>query len=159
MGVSGVGKTTLGLELAATLGWDFVEGDAFHSAANVEKMSRGIPLDDDDRRPWLDALARVIADRIRKGKRSIVACSALKRKYRERLRDGSDRVGFVHLEADYESIARRLRSRYGHFAKVDLLASQFETLEAPEPDEGVLVIDAMADPRESIRRIREAFGV
>ena len=115
MGVSGSGKTTVGEALAAALGWRFVEGDSFHPASNVAKMSAGIPLDDVDRRPWLEALAAEIARDEAAGGSSVVGCSALKRAYRDILRTGAPRVRFLHVHGDRAVLAGRVSSRPGHF--------------------------------------------
>jgi carbohydrate kinase (thermoresistant glucokinase family) len=130
MGVAGCGKTTVAERLAAELGWAFAEGDAYHPPANVAKMSAGLPLDDDDRGPWLEALAGWIAAREAKGRSSIVACSALRRAYRDILRGGAPLVRFVHLHGDFDLLAARIGAREGHFFPPELLASQFEALEA-----------------------------
>ena len=132
MGVSGTGKSTLGRALSESLAWRFVEGDDFHPRENVEKMSRGEPLDNDDRRPWLDQLNREIASDQRKGVHSILACSALKKRYRDRLIHGLDGVQFVFLCGTRDVILNRLRNRRGHFMPPDLLDSQIAALEPPE---------------------------
>jgi len=129
MGVVGAGKTTVGSLLAQKLGWQFADADDFHPAANVEKIRHGIPLDDSDRAPWLAALRNSILKYNREGKNLVLACSALKRKYRDELR--VDGVHFVYLEGDYELIEKRLRRRRGHFASDSILKSQFEELEKP----------------------------
>src|SRR3712207_6584842 len=130
MGVSGSGKTTVGRLLAERTGATFYDADDFHTPANVEKMRAGVPLTDEDRRPWLDALRALVASCLERGEPAVLACSALKEKYRERLRvDG--RVRFVYLEGDYELIEQRLKNRRGHFMKREMLKSQFETLEEP----------------------------
>lgn len=139
MGVAGSGKSTVGQALASRLGWVFLEGDAFHTFSNVEKMSRGVPLTDSDRRPWLDALGREMAILAGSGKNAVVACSALRGAYRERLRAAVPGVGFVHLAGDENRLASRLAARKGHFADGRLLASQLDALEAPGPDEALLV--------------------
>jgi len=129
MGVVGAGKTTVGSLLAQKLGWQFADADDFHPAANVEKIRHGIPLDDSDRAPWLAALRDSILKSKRERKNLVLACSALKRKYRDELR--VDGVHFVYLEGDYELIEKRLRRRRGHFASDSILKSQFEELEKP----------------------------
>jgi gluconokinase len=129
MGVVGAGKTTVGSLLAQKLGWQFADADDFHPAANVEKIRHGIPLDDSDRAPWLAALRNSILKCNREGKNLVLACSALKRKYRDELRASG--VHFVYLEGDYELIEQRLRTRRGHFASDSILKSQFEELEKP----------------------------
>jgi gluconokinase len=129
MGVVGAGKTTVGSLLAQKLGWRFADADDFHPAANVEKIRRGIPLNDSDRAPWLDALRDAILRWNREGQNAVLACSALKRKYRDVLR--ADGVQFVYLQGDCELIQQRLRARHGHFASDSILKSQFEDLEKP----------------------------
>lgn len=135
MGVSGCGKTSLGARLADALDCPFVEGDAFHPPANVEKMRRGVPLTDADRMPWLDALAVELAG----CGSAVVACSALKRAYRDRLRGGAPDLVFVHLTAPRAVIAGRLAGRRGHYMPAHLLDSQLEDLEPPEDDEPAVV--------------------
>jgi gluconokinase len=141
MGVSGSGKTTVGEALAAALGWRFVEGDSFHPAANVEKMSAGIPLDDDDRRPWLEALAAEIGKDEAAGRSSVVGCSALKRAYRDILRGGAPRVRFVHVHGERALLTERVAHRPGHFFPAALLDSQLAALEPLGPDEDGVVVD------------------
>jgi gluconokinase len=145
MGVAGSGKTTLGERLASTLGWPFAEGDRFHPTANLAKMSAGVPLDDADRRPWLRALADWIATRAAAGEPAVVACSALKRGYRDVLRSGADDVAFLHLDGSAALLAERLGARKGHFFPADLLASQCATLQPLAPDERGATIDAALD--------------
>ena len=131
MGVVGAGKTTIGQLLAAKLGWEFVDGDSFHPPANIKKMKRGIPLDDADRLPWLNAIHDAIVHWIADHKNVVLACSALKRSYRDRLVI-SPEVKIVYLKGSPEVISQRLRLRHGHFATEQLLASQLATLEVPE---------------------------
>ena len=147
MGVSGSGKTTVASALAHRLRWDLVEADTFHPAANIEKMRAGIALGDDDRWPWLDAIAAWIDGARKDGRRCIVACSALKRSYRERLARGHDDLRFVYLRGSYATVAARLSGRTGHYMPPSLLQSQFDTLEEPGPDEHpvVLSIETPAD--------------
>ena len=141
MGVSGSGKTTLGRVLARELGAEFLEGDRFHPEANVAKMSRGEPLSDADRWPWLDRLAEELA-RVRKaGGNAVLACSALKRAYRDRLRRGAPDLRLLFLKGDKALIRDRLRARTQHFMPPGLLDSQFASLEEPGPDECPIVID------------------
>ena len=154
MGVTGSGKTTIGRLLAKECNWPFYEGDDFHPTANVEKMRRGMPLTDEDRAPWLDALNHLIRDLIARVQSAVVACSALKQAYRDRLAGNRDEVVFVYLRADYPLARARLLSRKDHFMKVDLLASQFDTLEEPE---GVLTVDIAEEPDVIVGRIREAL--
>ena len=152
MGVAGSGKTRIGTALARALGVAFVEGDDFHPAANVEKMSRGIPLTDEDRAGWLEALARCIRDASGAGTGLVITCSALKRSYRDVLRAGAPRgkLTFVFLRGSHALIAERLAARQGHFMPPALLDSQFAVLEEPAPDEGAWVIDAAATPDEIV---------
>jgi gluconokinase len=141
MGVSGAGKTTLGRALAAALGVEFLEGDAFHPADNVAKMSRGQPLDDADRWPWLDRLAAELAGAAAARRGLVLACSALKRAYRDRLRKGAPGLRLVYLKGDKAVIRARLEGRKAHFMPPGLLDSQFAALEEPDADESPLVID------------------
>ena len=147
MGVSGCGKTTVASRLAQRLRWEYAEADTFHSAANVAKMTAGIPLTDEDRWPWLDAIAKRIEAARTSGRGCVVACSALKRRYRERLSGGHADVRFVYLQGDYDTVAARLSGRTGHYMPPSLLKSQYEALEEPAPDENavVLSIDRSAD--------------
>ena len=140
MGVSGSGKSTVAERLAARLNWIFEDGDKFHPKSNVEKMSAGHPLTDEDRRPWLQAIANEI-DRICKaGEHAVIACSALKRAYRDILVHGRDDVRFVYLIGTQELIAGRLSLRNDHFMPPGLLASQFKTLEPPGADENPITV-------------------
>jgi gluconokinase len=153
MGVSGCGKTTVASRLAQRLGWDFAEADAFHSAANVGKMQSGIPLTDADRWPWLDGIAAWIEGKRHEGRHCIVACSALKRAYRERLANGHDDVRFVYLRGAYETIAARMAGRSGHYMPLSLLQSQFDALEEPGADEGALILSIETPPQELVEAI------
>jgi gluconokinase len=141
MGVSGCGKSTVAALLAGRLGWEFIEGDALHSASNVEKMSRGVPLDDADRAPWLEEIARRLQAWRAAGKPGIIACSSLRRSYREIIAQGNEDVRFVYLRGRFSLIAQRLAARQGHYMPVSLLESQFATLEEPAPDEPAITID------------------
>ena len=152
MGVSGSGKTTIGECLAEQLGWPFYEGDDFHPPANVAKMSQGIPLDDSDRLPWLDRLRDLICEHVERGQNAIVACSALKESYRQRLAQDSSEVCFVYLQGDYHLIEERMEARQNHFMKAGLLESQFKTLEEPQK---ALVVDISRPPEVIVRYIRE----
>jgi gluconokinase len=139
MGVSGSGKSTVGAALAQRLGVPFVDADDLHPEANIAKMSRGEPLDDHDRHPWLETIGHWLADHAARG--GVVSCSALKRKYRDQLRHHAPHVEFLHLQGTREVIARRQASRPGHFMPPSLLTSQFATLEGLEPDEHGVAID------------------
>src|SRR5262249_10689800 len=133
MGVSGAGKSTVGRLLAGELGWTFVEADDYHPAANVEKMRRGIPLDDGDRRPWLDAVRHRFEEAAGRGENVVLACSALKHAYQHYLSQWAPgSVRYVYLSAPEELLRQRLARRAGHFMNPGLLHSQFETLEPPE---------------------------
>lgn len=150
MGVTGAGKTTIGRLLAEQSGWEFADADDFHPPANVEKIRRGIALNDDDRRPWLDRLREAIAAWIAEGKNVVLACSALKRSYRRELAVGPD-VRFVYLKGSAELIAERLRSRHGHFAGESILAGQFADLEEPKE---AIAVDISQRPEEIVAEIR-----
>jgi len=149
MGVSGSGKTTIAKGVAARLGWHMLEGDTFHPPANVRKMSKGIPLDDTDRLPWLEAIATAIDSMLARGLSAAIACSALKRKYRYILIGKRSDVVLVYLKGSHELIGRRMANRGGHFMPPSLVASQFATLEEPEPDEHPIIVDVAA-PSEAV---------
>ena len=152
-GVSGAGKTTIGKLLAQELGWRFYEADDFHSQVNIDKMCRGVPLTDEDRWPWLDSLRELIKKCVEANKNAVLACSALKRAYRERLRV-SDGVKFVFLDGDYALMEKQLRQRRGHFMNPKLLRSQFADLEEPAPDEDALTIVLGRTPQEFVKEIK-----
>jgi gluconokinase len=133
MGVSGCGKSTIGTELSHVLGWQFRDADSFHPPANIEKMSNSIPLIDEDRWPWLDAIGAWIDERLARREPGIVSCSALKRAYRQRIGAKRPGVRLVYLLGSQDMIASRLAARTGHFMPADLLASQFGALEEPGP--------------------------
>jgi len=153
MGVSGAGKTTVGTLLAEALGWEFVDGDDFHPDANRKKMEQGIPLTDEDRRPWLRAIRDYIRERLSAGAPAVIACSALKAAYREVLLDGNDGAKIVYLKGSHGLIRRRLDARTDHFFDAELLKSQFETLEEPE-SEAALTVSVNASPEAIVRTIR-----
>lgn len=140
MGVSGSGKTTIARGVADRFGWELLEGDTFHPAANIEKMTKGIPLDDDDRRPWLEAIAAAVDEHLAAGKSIVVACSALKRSYRDILIGPRKDVALVYLKGTHALIGDRMGQRKGHFMPPSLLASQFTTLEEPAPDEKAITV-------------------
>ncbi|GAA4228492.1 gluconokinase [Streptosporangium album] len=139
MGVTGSGKTTVGAALGQRLRVPYADADDFHSEANVAKMSAGIPLDDGDRLPWLEAIGSWLAEHVVTG--GVVSCSALKRAYRDVLRRSAPTVSFVHLDGAEEVVRRRVAGRPGHFMPASLVASQFETLEPLGPDEHGVVLD------------------
>lgn len=149
MGVCGCGKTTIGEALAKRLGCRFADADGFHPAANVEKMRAGIPLNDEDRWPWLQAIRTALDGWAAAGESSIVACSALKQAYRDVLSPGGD-VIFVYLKGSKELIAERLKSRSGHYMNPNLLQSQIDTLEEPSD---ALVVDIGAPPEEIVEAL------
>jgi len=149
MGVSGCGKSTVAERLAARLEWQFAEADAFHPAANVEKMRSGIPLTDEDRWPWLDAIAAWTGTMRSQGQPAVVTCSALKRAYRQRLAGGHHDVRFVYLQGSYELIASRLAMRRHEYMPPTLLRSQFEALEEPGADEQPVVV-SIEPPADAI---------
>jgi gluconokinase len=157
-GVSGAGKTTVGQLLARELGWHFLEADDFHPDANIEKMRSGHPLTDVDRWPWLERLRQQIDQSLAIGEDVVLACSALKRAYRDRLRVG-DEVKFVFLRGDYALVEKQLLSRHGHFMNPDLLQSQFDDLEKPRPDENALIIELGRTPEEIVGEIRAKLNL
>lgn len=154
MGVSGCGKSEVGQRLAAQLGLPLVEGDEFHPASNIEKMRSGIPLTDEDRAGWLDALARELG---RRPGGAVLTCSALKKSYRDRLRAATPHLRFVHLALSQAEAQARVAARPGHFYPPSLVASQFATLEDPGGEAGVVVVDAGLAPDEVARRAAAAL--
>ena len=156
MGVSGVGKTTIGQFLAQELGWQFYDGDDFHPQANIDKMKSGIPLSDNDRVVWLTALRTLLDGLLQEQRSAVLACSALKRSYRERLQSDKKNVHFVYLKGDYTLIRQRLQQRHGHFMRADLLVSQFAALEEPQD---AFTVDVTHDPPTIVRLIRHALGL
>ena len=152
-GVSGAGKTTVGKLLARELAWGFIEADDFHPAANIEKMRSGHPLTDEDRGPWLQRLHQHIEQSLADRGNEVLACSALKRAYRDRLRVNEE-VKFVFLRGDYALVKVQLRSRRGHFMNPALLQSQFDDLEEPQPDENVLTIEMGRTPQEMVDEVK-----
>jgi gluconokinase len=159
MGVSGCGKSTVGEVLAHRLAWPFRDGDDFHPAANVEKMRAGIALTDQDRWPWLAAIAAWIGELRLSGRHGIVACSALKRAYRDALRDGHADVRFVHLTGGRALIASRLAARTGHYMPPSLLDSQLATLEAPAADENAVTVSIAPPPDGIAAAVLERLGL
>lgn len=157
MGVSGSGKTSFGKKLAQTLSWSFIEGDDFHPENNKTKMSSGIPLNDEDRVPWLKALANEISDYDQKKRSTITACSALKKLYREILRQNirSKHLFFIHLDGNQQVISDRLSHRSGHFFPQKLLQSQLETLEPLDTDEAGIVLDVTNPHKKNIIFIKK----
>jgi gluconokinase len=158
MGVSGSGKTTIGQAFATTFSWVFQDADSFHSAEAKAKMRQGIPLTDAERQPWLETLQNAIAQWIDDETNVVLACSALKSQYREILRCDRPQVKLIYLQGSYDLIAQRLRDRQGHFMKVDLLKSQFATLEEPSLTEAVYV-DISKDLTTIIQAIKQGIGI
>lgn len=148
MGVSGCGKTSVGMALCERMGWRMIEGDAFHSEHNVRKMEAGVPLDDDDRKDWLDRLGVALANAAMANQPAVLACSALKRRYRDTLRRAVPGLGFVFLKLSPDAAAERVTRRSGHFMPASLIDSQFRDLEPPTNEAGVLTVDAL-DPLEA----------
>lgn len=154
MGVSGSGKSTLGRVLSQRLGWDFFDADDFHSAANIAKMAAGIPLSDSDRTPWLAALNDQLLATLEAGRHPILACSALKEKYRTRLLEGIDGVATIFLRGSYDLIWSRMSAREGHYMKPEMLQSQFEALEEPQD---ALVLDVITPLEEMLDTITARY--
>lgn len=159
MGVSGCGKSSVGQAIAAATGWRFIEGDDLHPAANRAKMASGTPLDDADRWPWLDAIADAARNAEAEATAVVVACSALKRIYRDRLARAGDAVTFVHLDGDRNTILQRMQARADHFMPPALLDSQLATLEPPTGDERAVQIKITAPvdqiARQAVRHLEE----
>jgi carbohydrate kinase (thermoresistant glucokinase family) len=153
MGVAGAGKTTVGELIAHELDWPFVDGDDLHPKANIDKMRGGTPLTDSDRAPWLAAIGAWIDARAAAGQPGVVACSALKRAYRDTLRAGRPQVRIVYLRGSQDQIAERLAHRSGHFWPPELLASQFADLQEPGPDEDPIVVDIAEAPEAAAKAV------
>jgi len=159
MGVSGSGKSTIGAALSKRLGWQFRDADSFHPPANIAKMSRGVPLQDEDRWPWLAAIAQWIDARCAAGEPSIVSCSALKRAYRSRIVGAREGVRLVYLKGAMALIRRRLRARKDHFMPASLLQSQFAALEEPGTEERPVVVSVAWSPVRVVDSIIERLGL
>ncbi len=157
MGVSGSGKTTIGTQLALALRWDFEDADWFHPSRNIDKMHAGIPLTDEDRAPWLIAIADFIDQARVAGQHAVVTCSALKRRYRAVIVGNRPDVRLIYLKGDMELIARRIATRHEHFMPASLLQSQFDALEEPGADENPIVVSIAPRPREIVAEILEAL--
>jgi gluconokinase len=152
-GIAGSGKTTIGQVLAAELGWAFADADSLHPPANIAKMRAGVPLTDADRWPWLRAIATWMDERIAAGEPAVVACSALKRSYRDELLAGRDQARMVFLTVGHDEDEARLLARHGHFFPESLLSSQFADLELPGPAERVLVLANRGTPEQTVAEI------
>ncbi|HUF18176.1 MAG TPA: gluconokinase [Thermoanaerobaculia bacterium] len=156
MGVSGAGKSTVGAELARSLGWQFFDADDFHSPENIRKMRTANPLSDEDRLPWLEALRALVSRLSSRGENAVLACSALRNAFRHQLETAGDDVRFVYLSAPVDVLDERLRNREGHFMPAGLLASQIAALEPPDD---ALLADASLPPSELAAAIRLAYGL
>lgn len=154
MGVAGSGKTTVGAALASRMGWDFYDADDFHPPENIAKMSNGIPLDDADRTPWLASLRDLISTCMRAGRPGVLACSALKERYREQLLDGKRGVLLVYLRGSYELIWSRISARTNHYMKPHMLKSQFEALEEPQE---ALTLEVSSPVDELVQQIERSM--
>jgi len=150
MGVSGCGKTSVGERLSQILGWPFFDGDNYHPQENIAKMAAGIPLNDDDRTPWLANLHDLITEHLEQGQSLLLACSALKQRYRSQLSNGNPGTVFVHLKGDFDLIFSRMQARSGHYMKAEMLRSQFAALEEPT---NALTIDIDQDVEEIVAEI------
>jgi gluconokinase len=159
MGVSGSGKSTIAALLRERLGWDFAEADEFHPKANIRKMSQGTPLSDEDRWPWLRSMQEWMGRHAAAGESTIVTCSALKRKYRDLLREADGVVHFVHLDGDADLLEDRLEDRTGHFMPKSLLPDQLSTLEPLEPDESGIRVTVDRTPEEIVNETVERLGL
>lgn len=159
MGVSGCGKTTVARGISESTGLRFAEADDFHSECNVAMMRAGVPLDDDDRWPWLRDLAAWMAAGAAEGVSTVLACSALRRSYRDVLRKGPPAIDFVHLDGPAEVIRERMSRRVGHYMPASLLRSQFATLEPLQPDESGLVLDVSLPPDELVAEAVRRLGL
>jgi gluconokinase len=158
MGVSGSGKSTVATLLAQSLGWEFKDADWFHPPSNVDKMHSGVPLSDEDRKPWLNAIAAWIDETRHAGGHGVIACSALKRRYRDVLIGDRADVRLVYLKGDETLIARRIATRHEHFMPPSLLRSQFDALEEPSSAENPIVVSIEPEPREIGRQVLAALN-
>lgn len=157
MGVSGSGKTTVAKALADTMTWTYVEGDELHPQANVEKMRAGIPLTDEDRWPWLRKIGEWIDEHEHQAKSAVITCSALKRSYRDLLREGRPGVVFCHVDVSREELERRLAERKGHYMPASLLQSQLDTLEPLQKDEPGVVVESVGGEEAVLRKVLDAL--
>ena len=159
MGVSGCGKTTIGTNLARRLNWEYQEGDALHPQKNIVKMSEGIPLNDDDRKPWIARIADWIETRCIAGRDGVISCSALKEAYRQTIRGNQTDVQFVYLRGSRELLSDRLVHRKDHFMPPNLLESQLDLLEEPSVDEQAMVVTIDSTPEKIVQKICDSLGL
>ena len=159
MGVSGCGKTTVGVDLAAHLGWEYQEGDALHPAENILKMSAGTPLNDEDRKPWIARVTDWIDSHCLAGTDGVISCSALKKSYRQTITSKQNDVYLVYLRGTRELLSRRLAERKDHFMPPDLLESQLELLEEPSADERAFVVTIDRTPNDIVKSICDFLGL
>lgn len=158
MGVSSTGKTSVGTEVARRLGLKLIDGDDLHPRANIIKMGQGQPLNDQDRYPWLERIRDAAFSLEQKSEKGIIICSALKKQYRDLIREGNDSVKFLFLHGDFELVLQRMRQRKGHFMKEEMLKSQFDTLEVPQAEEtDVLAVNIDGSFEEVVERCVEAL--
>lgn len=159
MGVAGSGKTTVGRLMAEQLGWEFFDADDLQPQANIERMHHGVALTDEDRATWLDRVHALVSELCLQGQSAVLAFSALRRAYRERVAAGNDGLRFVYLKGDPVLLQRRLKQRRGHYFAADLLPSQLATLEEPEKPENVLVVSAAGSPDAVVAQVRKVLAV
>ena len=157
MGVCASGKTTIGEQLAKRLGIKFIDGDDLHPRANIDKMSHGEPLNDNDRKPWLERIRDAAYSLESKNEHGLIVCSALKKSYRDQIRDGNENVTFLFLEGSFDLIIQRMQGRLGHFMKESMVQSQFETLESPHGEAGVITVDINATMTEVLDQAYHAL--
>ncbi|MCH5049082.1 gluconokinase [Pectobacterium aquaticum] len=158
MGVSGSGKSSVGAELGRAIQAKFIDGDDLHPRANIQKMASGTPLNDDDRTPWLERLSDVAYSLAHKNETGIIVCSALKKRYRDRLREGNEKMVFIYLKGSFELVLERHKARAGHFMPTELLKSQFDALEEPGSDEpDVLKVDIDGTREDVVQRCVDAL--
>ncbi|MBE2897142.1 gluconokinase [Pasteurellaceae bacterium HPA106] len=157
MGVSGTGKSSLGQAAAQALNLKFIDGDDLHPRANILKMAQGLPLNDTDRQPWLERINDAAFSIVQKNEVGIIVCSALKKAYRDRIRQGNDKLRFIYLEGDFAVIAKRLAARQGHFMGQAMLQSQFEALEPPHGEPDVLTVAIAGEFNEVLMRLETAL--
>ncbi|ANO32018.1 gluconokinase [Vibrio breoganii] len=157
MGVCASGKSTIGAQLAQKLGYKFIDGDDLHPRANIQKMASGMPLDDDDRTPWLERIRDAAYSLESKNEHGVIVCSALKKKYRDQIREGNGNVTFLFLDGSMDLIMERMKQRKGHFMKLNMVTSQFEALERPDAEPKTIVVDIDCSIAEVVERSAAAI--